>query len=132
MRKNSTHKKTPKLAGDGVLVNEINFEEEIVMTKNSTVVSVDNLPVIKHAGRPVVTTALLAKLYGTDDNNLIKNYQRNSDRFVPGKHFHKLEGAELKALKDYMTNSHVVQIPKNTRQMILWTERGACSPREDA
>ena len=95
------------------------------MSKNNTVVTVDNLPVIKHAGRPVVTTALLAKLYGTDDNNLIKNYQRNADRFVPGKHFHKLEGAELKALKDYMTNSHVVQIPKNTRQMILWTERGA-------
>lgn len=37
--KNSRHKKTPKLAGDGVLVNEINFEEEIVMSDISTAAS---------------------------------------------------------------------------------------------
>lgn len=36
MHKMSAHKKTPTLAGDGVLVNEINFEEEIVMANNST------------------------------------------------------------------------------------------------
>lgn len=37
--KNSRHKKTPALAGDGALVNEINFEEEIVMSDISTTVS---------------------------------------------------------------------------------------------
>ncbi|MGN8276760.1 BRO-N domain-containing protein [Pseudomonas sp. SMN5] len=37
--KNSRHKKTPTLAGDGVLGNEINFEEEIVMSDISTTVS---------------------------------------------------------------------------------------------
>ncbi|WP_330208823.1 BRO-N domain-containing protein [Pseudomonas sp. Z13] len=37
--KSSRHKKTPTLAGDGVLVNEINFEEEIVMSDISTTVS---------------------------------------------------------------------------------------------
>lgn len=98
------------------------------MKNNSTAVknvTPESMPAIIHAGRPVVTTALLAKLYGTDDNNLIKNYQRNASRFVAGKHFHKLEGAELKELKNYMTKSHVVGIPKNTRQIILWTERGA-------
>lgn len=104
--------------------NEISLEKDHMQNTN-TAVTPDNLPAITHAGRPVVTTALLAKLYGTDDNNLIKNFQRNSGRFVAGKHFHKLEGADLKALKDYMTDSQVVQISKNTRQMILWTERGA-------
>lgn len=121
--KNSRHKKTPTLAGDGVSGVKT-FEGNHEMD-NSTAVTPDNLPAISHAGCPVVTTALLAKLYGTDDNNLIQNYQRNSGRFVAGKHFHKLEGAELKAFKNYMTESQVVQVAKNTRQIILWTERGA-------
>lgn len=96
------------------------------MTNNSTaelVVTPETLPAIAHNGRPVVTTALLAKLYGTEDNNLIKNFQRNADRFVAGKHYHKLEGVELKAFRSYMTNSHVAN--KYARQLILWTERGA-------
>lgn len=37
--KSSRHKKTPTLAGDGALVNEINFEEEIVMRDISTATS---------------------------------------------------------------------------------------------
>lgn len=37
--KSSRHKKTPTLAGDGALVNEINFEEEIVMSDISTATS---------------------------------------------------------------------------------------------
>ncbi|WP_325167594.1 BRO-N domain-containing protein [Pseudomonas sp. MF6747] len=37
--KNNRHKKTPSLAGDGALVNEINFEEEIVMGDISTAAS---------------------------------------------------------------------------------------------
>ena len=62
MRKNSTHKKTPKLAGDGVLVNEINFEEEIVMSDISTAVAKSNvipfrsckLLLVEHNGQPFV------------------------------------------------------------------------------
>jgi hypothetical protein len=109
-------------------MNVISYQEENVMSKNTTAVSVvtpETMPAITHAGRPVVTTALLAKLYGTDDNNLIKNYQRNAGRFVDGKHFHKLEGADLKAFKHCMTNSQAVDIPRQTRNLILWTERGA-------
>ncbi|WP_070414674.1 ORF6N domain-containing protein [Pseudomonas lundensis] len=90
---------------------------------NSTAVTVDNLPAITHAGRPVVTTALLAKLYGTDDHNIIKNYISNDGRFVAGKHFHKLEGPELKDFKDKVTQSDVVN--KRAKHLILWTERGA-------
>lgn len=124
MSKNSGHEKAPVLAGAEALDN-VNRSRKNVEMDNSTAVTPDNLPVVSHAGGRVVTTALLAKLYGTDDNNLIQNYQRNSGRFVAGKHFHKLEGAELKAFKDYMTESQVVQVAKNTRQIILWTERGA-------
>lgn len=124
MSKNSGHEKAPSVAALEASDN-VNRSRKNVEMDNSTAVTPDNLPVVSHAGGRVVTTALLAKLYGTDDNNLIQNYQRNSGRFVAGKHFHKLEGAELKAFKDYMTESQVVQVAKNTRQIILWTERGA-------
>ena len=125
MPNHSAHKKAPSVGAQGAFSNVVNYQENDVMQNTNTVVTPDNLPMISHAGRPVVTTALLARLYGTDDNNIIKNYQRNADRFVQGKHFHKLEGAELKAFKHCMTVSHAVEIPRQTRNLILWTERGA-------
>lgn len=98
------------------------------MKENNTaaaVVTPEALPMIKHQGRPVVTTAILAKLYATEENNLVKNFQRNADRFEPGKHYYKVEGADLKDLKNYMTDSHVVKIASRARHLVLWTERGA-------
>jgi hypothetical protein len=83
----------------------------------------EDMPVIVYGGRRVVTTPLLAKLYGTQELYIIKNFQRNIERFVPNKHFHKLEGTELKAFKDNITQSNVVQ--KQAKHLILWTERGA-------
>ncbi|MCW8041204.1 ORF6N domain-containing protein [Acinetobacter entericus] len=54
-----------------------------------------------------------------------QNYSRNKERFIQDKHFFKLEGPELRAFKDWVTLSHSVEISKNTRSLILWTERGA-------
>ena len=84
---------------------------------NDTQVSIINFKSI-----PVVTTAMLAEFYGTDVNNIQQNYLRNTERFVDGKHFFKLEGIELKAFKQ-LTDSKTVS--KNTRTLTLWTERGA-------
>jgi hypothetical protein len=71
---------------------------------------------------PVVTTAMLADFYATDVNNIQQNHLRNTKRFIEGKHFYKLVGTELKAFKQ-LTDSKTVS--KNTRTLILWTERGA-------
>lgn len=122
MQKNSRHKKTPALAGVGVLGNEINYQEEIVMSNNSTAISVDNLSIVRHAGRPVVSTALLAKLYGTDPKRIQNNFMRNADRFESGKHFFKVVGEDLADLRPSLGGLHVS--PK-ARALILWTERGA-------
>lgn len=84
---------------------------------NNTQVSIINFKSI-----PVVTTAMLAEFYGTDVNNIQQNYLRNTERFVDGKHFFKLEGTELKAFKQ-LTDSKTVS--KNARTLTLWTERGA-------
>lgn len=89
----------------------------------NTVVTPETLPAIAHNGKPVVTTALLAKLYGTDDIRIQQNYLRNAGRFEAGKHYHKLEGAELKAFKHRLSLSYPVE--KQARSVMLWTERGA-------
>ena len=83
------------------------------------------VPVITHHQSAVITTEMLAKFYGTEANNIKVNHSRNASRFILGKHYFKLEGSELKAFKDWVTKSNSVQISKNARSLILWTERGA-------
>lgn len=62
MSKSNGHKKTPALAGAEVWGNEINYQEEIVMSNNSTAVSKSNvipfhaakLLLVEHEGQPFV------------------------------------------------------------------------------
>lgn len=86
-------------------------------------VSVETLSVVSHSNVPVITTELLANLYGTEAKHIQNNHSRNQDRFVAGKHYFKLEGAELKEFKD--RPSLRGSVGKNARSLILWTERGA-------
>ncbi|EAO3463465.1 ORF6N domain-containing protein [Salmonella enterica] len=91
----------------------------------TTQISVETLSPITHNQIPVITTELLAQLYGTETNNIKVNFSRNSDRFVCGKHYFKIEGDELRAMKHEVTQSNSVKITRNVRSLILWTERGA-------
>lgn len=78
---------------------------------------------IKWNNQVVITTALLAKVYGTDQNNVKNNFNRHKDNFVEGKHYFLLQGEELRAFKHEVTNSDLVK--SNVNQLYLWTERGA-------
>lgn len=89
----------------------------------TTQIAVETLSPILHNQLPVVTTELLASLYGTDPHSITKNHRSNVDRFVAGKHFFKLEGADLKAFKNKVTDSDLVA--SRAKHLILWTERGA-------
>ncbi|EFB5187792.1 ORF6N domain-containing protein [Escherichia albertii] len=88
----------------------------------TTQISVKTLSPITHNQIPVITTELLAQLYGTEAIRIQQNHKRNSDRFVEGKHFFKIVGEELKNLRLSLRES---QISPKTRSLILWTERGA-------
>lgn len=88
----------------------------------NTQISVETLSPINHNKTPVITTELLAHLYGADVNSIQQNHKRNSVRFIEGKHFFKVIGDELKNLR--LTVSQL-QISPKTRSLILWTERGA-------
>ncbi|MEX9842813.1 ORF6N domain-containing protein [Providencia rettgeri] len=92
--------------------------------------SVKAMPLISHSGAAVVTTDMLADVYGTEVINIQVNHSRNKDRFVEGKHFYKLTGSILKEFKNWLTKSKLVYkgsevISKHAKSIILWTERGA-------
>ena len=76
----------------------------------NTVTQINNqsVSIISHKSIPVLTTEQLAKFYGTDISNIRQNFSRNADRFVEGKHYFRLEGAELKDFKNSVTICHAV------------------------
>ncbi|EOT4577798.1 P22AR C-terminal domain-containing protein [Escherichia coli] len=88
----------------------------------ATKIAVETLSPITHNQIPVITTELLAHLYGTDVANMKMNHSRNQTRFLEGKHYFKIVGDDLKNLR--VTFSYL-QISPKTRSLILWTERGA-------
>lgn len=103
---------------------------------NDTTLSVtpETLPAIIWQNQPVITTELLAEVYGTVTDNIKKNFERNKSRFIEGVHYFLLKGADLKAFKNWVTNSHSVenfqvtnshlQIGARAASLYLWTERG--------
>lgn len=113
--------RSPEASNDTTNVKE----ESIVRDSNQPdPVTPQALPAIVWQGTKVITTELLAKLYGSDQGSIQKNFERNADRFEAGKHFFKIEGEELRKFKnDIPTDSRYV--PKRAARLILWTERGA-------
>ncbi|MBV2272324.1 ORF6N domain-containing protein [Escherichia coli] len=88
----------------------------------TTQISVESLSQITHNQIPVLTTELLAHLYGTDVVNIKMNHSRNQTRFLEGKHYFKVVGDDL---KNWRVTFSYLQISPKTRSLILWTERGA-------
>ncbi|HCY3527172.1 TPA: ORF6N domain-containing protein [Shigella sonnei] len=87
--------------------------------------SIEKLPSLTHNHLPVMTTELLADLYGTERQRLTNNFNRNKERFIEGKHFFLIEGDALRELKNENSLRISVKIARNVRSLILWTERGA-------
>ena len=74
----------------------------------------------------VITTKTLAKVYECKELQIQQNYNNNKDKFEEGKHYFKVEGKELKELKNQLDNFEVVTgYGKRTSCIYLWTKRGA-------
>ncbi|EPD0049422.1 ORF6N domain-containing protein [Escherichia coli] len=86
-------------------------------------ISVENLSPVTYNQIPVITTELLAHLYGTKIKNISDNFLNNTTRFMPGKHYFKIAKNELREFKNRPETIGLVG--KNARSLILWTERGA-------
>lgn len=82
----------------------------------------NNLEPIKFKDQNVITTELLAEVYGTDTKNISNNFNNNKDKFEEGKHYYFLDGEKLKEFKgNHMKYDNLKFAPK----LYLWTERGA-------
>lgn len=80
-----------------------------------------NLTIIEHLNQRVLLTSQLAESYGTTNDVVTKNFNRNKERYTEGKHFYLLQGNELKQFK---ANGQIDLLP-NANKLYLWTERGA-------
>lgn len=70
----------------------------------------------------VVTTALLAEKFGASEDALKVNFNSNKIRYTEGLHYFLVKGQELKNLQ---VSNPYLQISSMTRQLYLWTEKGA-------
>ncbi|KLU66779.1 ORF6N domain protein [Desulfosporosinus acididurans] len=78
---------------------------------------------IEYKGQRILITEQLAEVYETEPRRITENFQRNQAHFTIGRHYHLVQGEELKAFLQYAES--VVQNPSKVRSLYLWTERGA-------
>ena len=84
----------------------------------------NELTVLEHNNIRVMTTEQLAEAYGCAPKQIQQNFCNNRARFIAGKHYFKLEGADLKAFKDSLENIESV-VGSRAPSLILWTKQGA-------
>ena len=84
----------------------------------------NELTVLEHNSIRVMTTEQLAEAYGCAPKQIQQNFSNNRARFIAGKHYFKLEGADLKAFKDSLENIESV-VGSRAPSLILWTKQGA-------
>lgn len=81
----------------------------------------NDLTVTEYKNIRVLTTQQIAEAYGTDTKIISKNFSRNKERYIEGKHFICLEGEEL---KEFKTKRHFDDSSR-INKLYLWTEKGA-------
>ena len=92
-----------------------------------------DLQIVEVKGMRTLTSKQLAECYGTTTNVIKKNFSRNREKYVEGKHYICFSGDELKRFKDEVTKSHLVNnqvenfdlVANRTSHLYLWTEKGA-------
>lgn len=83
--------------------------------------NINDIQVIEQQGVRLITTAVLAEKYETDERRIAENFKRNKDRYEEGKHYICLKGENLRAFKSEYANCGFA---KNLNILYLWTERG--------
>lgn len=81
------------------------------------------LKVIERNDQRVLTSSQLAESYGTDYKAVSKNFTRNKQRYVEGKHYFLLHGQDR---HDFMVNyPQIDDSLKHAKHIYLWTAKGA-------
>lgn len=77
---------------------------------------------IEYDGLFVLTTYQLAEAYRTSTEVITRNFNRNKDRYIAGKHYIALEGDEK--IK-FLNLGQIDRSLKNAKTIYLWTQKGA-------
>lgn len=77
---------------------------------------------VEFNGILVLTTQQIAEAYGTDTKIISKNFSRNKERYIEGKHFICLEGEEK---REFVNHRQFDDGSKNAKVLYLWTQKGA-------
>lgn len=93
------------------------------MEKIKAANAIKSLVKIDFKKQRVITTKQMSEVYETEENNIVKNFSNNKNRFEEGKHYHILTGEELREFKREVNDVHVVA--NNVNKLYLWTEKGA-------
>lgn len=82
----------------------------------------EELSITEYDNVRVLTTQQLAESYGTSADTITKNFNRNKERYVEGKHYIALEGADK---NEFLNQGQFDRGLKNAKTLYLWTEKGA-------
>lgn len=82
----------------------------------------NNLQIIERNNKRVLTTQQIAESYGTETKVISNNFNRNTERYVEGIHYHKLEGEQK---REFLNLHQIEDGSKNAQYLYLWTEKGA-------
>lgn len=82
----------------------------------------EELKVTEYRDMRVLTTQQIAEAYESNTDTITKNFNRNKDRYVEGKHFITLEGEEK---NNFVDRGQFDRGLKKAKTLYLWTKKGA-------
>lgn len=82
----------------------------------------NELQIIRYNNVPVITSKQIADAYGKNTKTITKDFNRNKQRYVEGKHYVVLTG---QAKRDLINRGQFVSSSAKAKNLYLWTERGA-------
>lgn len=80
------------------------------------------IQVIEREGMRVLTTSQVSNSFGIESKILLRNFQRNNERFIEGEHYFALNGDALKEFKAGRQNDDTLKFASS---LYLWSEQGA-------
>lgn len=82
----------------------------------------NNIQRVEYNNILVLTTQQIAEAYETNTDTITKNFNRNKERYVEGKHYIALEGSKK---NDFLNQGQFDRGLKNAKTLYLWTKKGA-------
>lgn len=76
--------------------------------------------IVEYKNMRVLTTQQLADSYRSSTDTITKNFNRNKDRYIEGKHYMCLKGDELRSFR---ATGQIDLLP-NVHTLYLWTQKG--------